>query len=155
LDQKYIIKKYTMNWGYKILIAYLVFVAGILFLVYKTSKETNELVTKNYYAKELKYQQIIDAANNASSLSSKPKISYNNDNLKIVFPEDFNGKVISGNVELYYAADEQKDLSLKFEIRVLDYRIPISNNNKGLHQVNLSWSVNDVDYYYEQKIFID
>ena len=144
-----------MNWGYKILIAYLVFVVGILFLVYKTSKETNELVTENYYAKELKYQQIIDASNQTSNLLSKPKINCNSNYIKISFPEEFTGKVITGNIELYYAADEQKDLLLNFETKELTYKIPLTNNNKGLHKINLSWNVAGVDYYYEQKIFID
>ena len=50
-----------MNWGYKILLVFAVFVAGILFLVYKSSNQKMDLVTTDYYEKELKYQQKIDA----------------------------------------------------------------------------------------------
>ena len=45
-----------MNWGYKIMLAYVVFIAGILFLVFKSSSQKVELVTENYYEQELKFQ---------------------------------------------------------------------------------------------------
>ena len=46
-----------MNWGYKILTVYIIFIAGILFLVFKSSNQNQDLVTKDYYEQELKYQQ--------------------------------------------------------------------------------------------------
>ena len=49
-----------MNWGYKILLVYLIFILGILFMVFKSSTQKTDLVTTDYYAKELKYQEKID-----------------------------------------------------------------------------------------------
>ena len=62
-------KLFIMNWGYKILLVYVVFVAGIMFLVFKSSSQKMDLVTTDYYAKELKYQQKIDAMNKVQKLS--------------------------------------------------------------------------------------
>ena len=39
---------------------YLAFVAGMGFLVFKASNQEFDLVTKDYYEQELKYQQVID-----------------------------------------------------------------------------------------------
>ena len=50
-----------MNWGYKILFVYIAFIAGILLMVFKSSTQKRDLVTADYYAKELKYQERIDA----------------------------------------------------------------------------------------------
>ena len=49
-----------MNWGYKILMVYVIFIAGILLLVFKSSSQNQDLVTEDYYEQELKYQQKID-----------------------------------------------------------------------------------------------
>jgi hypothetical protein len=59
-----------MNWGYKILFVYLAFVAGILLMVFKSSIQKRDLVTPDYYAKELKYQQRIDAVKKTQALSA-------------------------------------------------------------------------------------
>ena len=59
-----------ISWGHKILFAYLAFVAGIMFLVFKASQEDYDLVTANYYEAELKYQDIIDQKENTARLSA-------------------------------------------------------------------------------------
>jgi predicted dehydrogenase len=53
-----------MNWGYKIMLVYLVFISGMLFMAFKSSEQDIELVTEDYYAKELVYQQKIDEIKN-------------------------------------------------------------------------------------------
>ncbi|MGL6269890.1 MAG: FixH family protein, partial [Chitinophagaceae bacterium] len=57
------------NWGYKIAVFYLVFIAGIMFLVIKSSRQQMDLVTTDYYAQELKYQDKIDQSKRADGLS--------------------------------------------------------------------------------------
>ena len=59
-----------MNWGYKILIVYIVFIAGIVTLVYKSSVQNQDLVVNDYYDQELKYQDKIDAVLRTNNLKS-------------------------------------------------------------------------------------
>jgi hypothetical protein len=54
-----------LSWGYKIMFVYIAFVAGMGFLVFKASSQKFDLVTKDYYDQELKYQQVIDQAANS------------------------------------------------------------------------------------------
>ena len=56
-----------MNWGNKLLITFLVFGAGISFLVYRSMHTNFELVEKDYYKSELRYQEIIDGTNHVQS----------------------------------------------------------------------------------------
>ena len=53
-----------MSWGIRIIIFYLVFISGIIFLVVKSGQHKTALVADNYYEKELQYQQVIDARKN-------------------------------------------------------------------------------------------
>ncbi len=145
---------FKMNWGYKIMLVYIVFILGIIFLVYKTTIESNDLVTTDYYAKELKYQETIDAAKRTSKLSSLILINILNDSLEIIFPKEFENKRLKGNVEIYYTADEKKDFNSTIETEKANIKIIIPQKNKGLHEVHLKWEVDEVQYYFEKKIFI-
>ncbi len=143
-----------MNWGYKIMIVYLVFVAGILFMFYKASNERVDLVTTDYYAKELKYQNKIDETQRSNALSVPVTFEVKDHLLLIHFPKDFSGKKIEGDVLLYCPSDEKKDIKKNFSIQDLTYAIPLPATNKGLHELQITWAVDSVSYYYEKKLNI-
>ena len=62
--------KIKINWGTGIVIAMLLFMTFILQFVYRSfdSKNSHDLVSKDYYKDELYYQQEIDKMNNANKL---------------------------------------------------------------------------------------
>ncbi len=143
-----------MNWGYKILLVYAVFVLGIMFLVFKSSSQKVDLVTTDYYAKELKYQQKINAMNRVQDLSDTVKYEMDKGKVIIEFPKDFSGTLVTGNVVLYCPSDENKDISQDFSVRNLRIMVPVNESNKGLYELQLSWQVNDVSYYFEKKLML-
>lgn len=143
-----------MNWRYKILFVYGIFVTGILFMVFKSSTQKMDLVTTDYYAKELKFQDKIDEANRVNALSGKIQCQVINSEVIISFPKDFAGKQITGNVLLYCTADENKDIKQDFAIKDKPLKIAITPANKGLHELHISWRVNGLTYYFENKIVI-
>ena len=81
-----------ISWGYKIAGVYLLFVAGILFLVFKANNENYDLVTENYYEEELKFQNVIDQKDRSYSLSALPEINFENGELIIQFPQELAGE---------------------------------------------------------------
>lgn len=143
-----------MNWGYKIMVVYIIFIAGILFLVFKSSSQKVDLVTDHYYEQELKFQQKIDEAVRAQSLSSPLKYDLNNNILTIFFPDEMKGVKLNANVLLYYAADETKDkiYSLTTDNAKLAINIPISD--KGKYELKMGWMADSISYYSEYKFFI-
>lgn len=143
-----------MNWGYKILTVYGIFVAGILFMVFKSSQQNFDLVTEDYYAKELKFQQQIDAAGRANALSEPVKAEVKNNELLVHFPKDFAGKKIDGEIQLYYAADKTKDVIKNFSTSDNTATLPVPSNASGNHELHLKWNVDGISYYYEQKVFL-
>jgi hypothetical protein len=143
-----------MNWGYKILTVYIVFILGILFMVFKSSGQDADLVTEDYYAKELKYQEKIDEAGRVAALSAPVSCEIKNNELVIVFPKDFNGRQLQGEAVLYCPSDEDKDLKTGFTVQDRAVIIPVPKINRGLHELHLSWKDGEVTYYLEKKIFI-
>jgi hypothetical protein len=143
-----------MNWGYKILAVYGLFVAGIMFMVFKSSSQKMDLVTTDYYGKELKYQQVIDQSQRTSELSEALKYQVKNGELEVIFPKDFAGKKITGNVELYYPADESRDLKKDFSLQDTRFTMPVGSSSTGQYELHISWQADGKTYYFEKKIFI-
>ncbi len=144
-----------MSWGYKILIVYIVFVFGILVMVFKSSNQKTDLVTTDYYEKELKYQDKINAMNSIYQLSDTVKYEVADGKLRIVFPKDFSGKRITGNAILYCPSDENKDITQKFSIEDTPVFMSVPRGNASEYNLQLSWEVNGTSYYFEKKLLIN
>jgi len=143
-----------MNWGKKILIIYIVFIAGILFMVYRSSTQNTDLVTTDYYAKELKYQDKIDEMNRVTALSAPVEYVIRDNALLIKFPVDFAGKELVGEAVLYFPADEKKDIKKNFTVQDGTVQIEIPPANRGSYELHLSWKAAGLSYYFEKKIFL-
>lgn len=142
-----------MSWGYKIMFVYIAFVAGIGFLVFKASNQEFDLVTKDYYEQELKYQQIIDQSANASKLSMPLNIEKKETELKIGFPDEMKNKKKLVDFYLYYAADAKKDFRRSFELNENELAQALPVGMKGMYELKLTWETEGVKYYHEQKIY--
>ena len=147
-------KTLTMNWGYKIMIVYLVFVAGIVLLVFKSSNQKIDLVTPDYYAKELKHQEKIDAISRTKALTSKVKYEVANNTMIITLPAEFNGKDLNGEVLLYCPSDNNKDIKKHFTTSNSTATIALPNGINGAYELQIDWNAETSAYYFEQKIFL-
>jgi hypothetical protein len=142
-----------LSWGYKIMFVYIAFVAGMGVLVFKASNQKFDLVTKDYYDQELKYQQVIDQAANSSRLSAPVIIERNKGELKISFPNEMQNKKKLVDFYLYYAADAKKDFRKSFELNENELVQALPVGMKGMYELKLSWESEGVKYYFEQKLF--
>lgn len=143
-----------MNWGHKIILVYVVFVSGIVFMVVKASVQKTDLVTADYYEQELKYQGTIDATENANALTSKLNCTVKDGQLQIRFPEEMKNVAIDAKLLLYCVADENKDIKTTMKTSAGMIEMPLLAGNKGKHQLKIHWTANGKQYYYEDKIFL-
>lgn len=143
-----------INWGHKILFVYLLFVGGIVFLAILSSQQKFDLVQKDYYGAELKYQQVIDASSRAQQQIGDIQIAVKDKNIFIQLPAAFKGKKIKGVAYLYFAADEQKDIKQSFNCSNASVIVPLNTKTKGNYTLKLDVMEAGVSYYFEQKIFL-
>jgi hypothetical protein len=144
------------SWGKAIIMTYVVFVLGIGFLVYTSVTKTIDLVTPNYYEKEIRYQQQIDKINNTGRLENKLTTNVIAGNFVIVFPDDsIGGCPLTGEVTFYRPSDAKKDFKLPLSPG-LDMKqiIDTEKLEKGLWKVSIDWNKDGIDYYSEEKIVI-
>jgi len=142
-----------LSWGYKIMFVYIAFVAGMGFLVFKASSQKFDLVTKDYYDQELKYQQVIDQAANSSRLSAPVSVERNEGELKLSFPDEMKNKKKLVDFYLYYAADAKKDFRRSFELNENELVQALPVGMKGMYELKLSWETEGIKYYFEKKLF--
>lgn len=143
-----------LNWGHKILAFYLVFVAGIMLLVFMANNQKVDLVTADYYDEELRYQDRIDESGRAAALSSPVQFSIQQGLLTIAFPKEFQEKKITGEVQLYCPSDEKKDIRQRIEVKGNIVKVTVPEVNKGAHIVKIKWEAGGSSYYFEKNIFI-
>ena len=144
-----------INWGTAIAITIICFIGFIMYfvVVITTNKKYNhDLVSSDYYQKEVSFQKDIDAISNAKSLKQKILITKNKEGLKIFFPKKFISKETKGKVFLYRPSN-----------KLLDFEIPISLTKKyllvpekllldGLWNITVSWKYKGKEYLYKEEI---
>jgi nitrogen fixation protein FixH len=142
-----------ISWGYKILFVYLAFVIGILFMVYKASREKFDLVTPDYYDAELKFQNVIDDKQRTAELSAPPKITHSVNAVSIQLPDEFLNKDVKGELFLYRPSDASKDVKRSFNTNKSFVEIPLDKELSGAYEIKLSWKASGKTFYNEQRIF--
>lgn len=142
-----------LSWGYRIAFVYVIFVAGIGLLVFKASSEKFDLVTKDYYDEELKYQQVIDQSANTAKLSTPLIVEKSASELSISFPTEMKNKKKVIDFYLYYPADAKRDFrkSIQLDDNAFTQSLPAAM--KGKYELKLSWEADGVKYYFEKKLF--
>lgn len=144
-----------MNWGKGIFIVFILFAAGIGMMAYTSMIKNIDLVSQNYYEKEIKYQEQIDKINNTGKSFKKLQISLTLQNIVIVFPKGSEGGKISGEIIFYRPSDAKADFTIPVNLNGNSVQIiPTDNLIKGMWKVMVTWSSEDVNYYSEERIMI-
>ncbi|MCF8240597.1 MAG: FixH family protein [Melioribacteraceae bacterium] len=145
-----------MSWGTRIVIAFILFFILVAVVFTIASSQRVDLVTEDYYAKEIEYQDQIDRMTRANELSEQLAINYDGSSLLFSFPKTFIPAQIEGNIHFYRPSDAREDK--QFPIKLLEsHELKMNGGDfsKGLWKIKVDWSVNDIEYFNEKKLMID
>jgi len=143
-----------ISWGYIIVMVYSCFVLGIMTMVYLSAKENRDLVSENYYAEEIAYQNVIDQSSKAAALSAPVELTVSANQLTIQLPHEFIKLHTKGHWTLYYAADKKRDISGTFGSTNGIYHIQIPAGKSGQFLFKLQWESGNTAYYFEKPIVL-
>ncbi len=144
-----------INWGTGIILAFIGFISFIMYFIITMSTDdrfTHELVTENYYAEELAYQNDIDKLNNAKSLSDNITYKKTNEGLIINFPDNIDYKKITGNVFLYRPSNKHLDFDTAISLSNPYLLIPDKRLVDGRWNIKVDWQFNGKSYLYKESI---
>jgi hypothetical protein len=140
----------AINWGAKIVLFYTGFVLLIGVLVWKSTHTRVDLVTEDYYAQEISFQKKLDAEQATAGLPQKPVMSVTPETIMIFFPQEFSGKVIQADLQLYNPANSALDKTFT-KLQVGNGKLNI--DRKGLPAAHytgkLTWTCDGKTYYQE------
>ena len=146
------------NWGHGIALALLIF-CGIftyfLITVHTVDKYEVNLITEDYYKKELDFQQEIDKTNNALKLSQNIVVKIDENNIIIVFPNDFDSSKIQGNIKFFRPSDKKLDIDIPIKLEQNKMVINKKSLQKGLYKIIVDWSyLGDEKYMFKEDLYL-
>ena len=145
-----------MNWGHKLTIVIVLFVAGMLGMVSYAMMQDNEMIDDHYYQKELEYQDVIDASQNLANLTSDNLVSQTLTEVMITLPVGTFEKLEKGNIELLRIDSKSKDVQLPIEVNGWNVRtISKSTLIKGLYKARIRWTSAGKEYYKEESVYVE
>jgi hypothetical protein len=137
-----------MNWGWKITLVYSLFVVGILTLVFKARSEKVDLVATDYYAQELAYSKRIEAQRNASTMSERPVVRQDANQLLVELPASCE-HLTNGNIHVYCPSNASLDQHLPLTNAAAQV-FGLSELPTGIYLIKLSFEIDSKPYFIEQ-----
>lgn len=144
-----------MSWGKKIAVLYIGFVVLTLAFVFFAMNQRVDLVTDNYYEKELKYQEQIDKSKRTKELKEKTDIQLLGKTIKIKFPSLPNKNIQKDFILFYRPSDPSKDIKIQVSADSLGFQlIPVEKISAGFWKIKLNWTSGGFEFYDESIINI-
>lgn len=122
------------------------------YLVYRAVTTNFELVEKDYYKNELRYQQVIDGRQRAEKLGGL-ELLQQDDKVLLQLPAEMKGKQLEGSVWFYCAHDASKDR--KFALQTDEggsQSFDLAGTGEALYTVKISWTYAGENYYLEKRL---
>lgn len=144
-----------INWGTGIVIAFISFIAFIMYFIISMNTNTkykHDLVTEEYYKEELDYQNEIDKLNNAKTLNQNISYKKTNEGLIIQFPKNFKPENITGKMFLYRPSSKQLDFETPLSLSKTYLLIPDKRLLDGRWNITIDWQYKGKNYLYKESI---
>lgn len=143
------------NWSTGIVMAFAVFITFILYFVLKVQGDTkydHEMVTEEYYKKEIGFQKQLDKQQNAMDLSERLTVKNTTEGLEIHFPKSFDWTQIQGKVSLYRPSNQQLDFDIPISLSSSNLLIPKTKLAGGRWDITIDWKYNGKEFLNKETV---
>lgn len=138
------------NWGTGIALTYITFAVMIIVFVVNSFKQQIDLVTPDYYAKELAFQKQIEREQRSRSLKENISWMMQEDALELTFPAELKGQEIKGEMHLFCPTNAKQDQKMTLQPDANGKQlISLQSVIPGRYKVQIQWSANGLEYYKE------
>lgn len=143
-----------MSWGNKLVFVFISFAALIGTLVYKSMNTKFDLVTKDYYKEELRYQEKLDGIKNSNAISDIV-VDQDNAAITIQFPEEVKNLPIEGEAWFYCKTNADKDKKLPIKLNSEGkFVIEKSNLSKETYSLKITYKAGNTSYFTEKELSV-
>jgi hypothetical protein len=144
-----------INWGTKIAVLYIGFVGLIVVMVVMSMHQKIDLVSEDYYNKELMFQDKINEMKNTNSLSGTITHTITNTAIELQFQPEFKTKKVTGEILFFRPSDSSKDFTTAVSLdENAEQKISLNKLSKGMYKMQISWKDESKGYFAEETIII-
>lgn len=144
-----------INWGTGIVLAFISFISFIMYFIITMNvddKYSHDLVSEDYYADELQYQNDIDKLKKSKNLEENISYEKSAEGLIIKFPKTFDYKNITGKVFLYRPSNKQLDFDTAISLSKSNLLIPDKRLVDGRWNIKVDWQYKGNSYLFKKSI---
>lgn len=149
-------KPSTFTWWPRVIIGFFIlFAIFIGNFVRMAMRSDVDLVSKDYYQKEIAYQQHMNTVAQTKENNAEIQITLAEaaGQLVIAFPEFYAGQKVTGTVKFFRPSNAKLDFELPLNLNEARQQfIPVDKLEKGHWKVQISNEVNGKSYFSEQII---
>ena len=144
-------------WPYAIIVFCALFVTGTIGLIVMACSQRVDLVSKDYYEQELRFQGQIDRTERTRREASQAAVAYDaaDQHITVSLPPGQARGNVSGSIELYRPSAAGMDRAVKLELDANGIqRLDAAGLAPGLWKVRVTWTAEKQNYYLEQKVVV-
>lgn len=141
-----------IGWGTRVALLYGGFVAIIVILIVGSMRQDFDLVSKDYYAEEIAYQNTIDAGKNQSELSAPAFVTTDAGYVTVSFPQEFKNKDVKADLHFY--SPVSASLDSKFSEHTSNGAIAVARKSlkNERYKLKIGWESEGKKYYQETEV---
>jgi hypothetical protein len=135
------------------------FIVAIIFIatfIAFAVKQREDLVSADYYEREVRYQRQLDSMNQSQSLATESVVTFEPTLRTIVITLPIaQTQGATGNIHLYRPSDARMDRELPLTLNAAGVQhIDTKAMNDGLWKVRVKWNANGQDYFLDQPVIV-
>jgi hypothetical protein len=144
-------------WPASIIASFAIFIAFMMTIWFFYNSQRIDLVTQNYYERQIQYQGQIDRITRTRNLPEPVRLTYSSEQrqIEIQFPFQFQPEQVEGTVTFYRPSNSSMDYVLPIVLSTERKQIIFTQNlAAGLWRIKMSWQSEGLEYYHEEMILL-
>jgi hypothetical protein len=143
-------------WPAGIIATFVLFIAGTVGLVILSARNHVELVSPDYYERELRYQEQINRRERTQALKDPARVSYDaaQGSIVVALPAA-QARVAKGRIQLYRPSDARldRDLPLALDVNGIQ-RLDAKRLHAGPWNIRVQWNVDGEEFFLNHSIVV-
>jgi nitrogen fixation protein FixH len=136
-------------WPYAIALYFVLFISAMTIWIVFAVRNDHQLVRRDYYEQELKFQNELDSFQRASG--ENIQISYQPETRILTFTFPHN---TTGTIHFYRPSNVRSDRQVPLALQNGVQTIDVKAFDPGLWKVQLHWSANGVEFRHDRRIVL-
>jgi hypothetical protein len=147
--------KIKYNWGFGIVVTIVLFGIGTFVMVFISLRTNVDLVTEDYYEKELRYEEHIRLVKSTNALERPVAMDVTKEFVSFTFPKVDSPEKYSGTIFFFRPSNKRGDFLRTVNVdSSYVQQFNVADFTPGLWRAKMSWNVGSQQFYSEMPIII-